>query len=174
MYARTSPKVLYVVPGLAWVSMAVAAWWLITQKQQLGRRVPWRYDLLGRPTAWHDTTAGALVAPIAIGACAVTCIAVGNWLLLRARHTSAPLVQRTLSVAEVMFATLAVEVALLPVMGTRLLVLTMCLGLPIAITAIAHADLAGDKRRRDEVGEELKRDHRPTGAVSQRARRPVA
>ena len=150
MHARTRPKALYVVPGLAWVSMAFAAWWLILQKQQWGPRVPWRYDLLGRPLAWHETTAGALVTPIAIGAGAIAFVAIGNWLLVHVTRKRPPLVQRTLSVAEVILATLATEIALLPAIGTRPLVLTLCLGLPIAIIAIAHADLVDAKQHRHE------------------------
>jgi len=150
MHARTSLKALYLVPGLAWVSMAFAAWWITLQKHQWGPRVPWRYDLFGRPLAWRDTTASALVTPIAIGAGAVAVVAIGNWLLVRTRRTRPPLVQRTLSVAEVILATLAIETALLPAIGTRPLVLTLSLGLPIALIAIARADLANDKHHRDE------------------------
>jgi hypothetical protein len=145
-----SPKALYVVPGLAWVSMALAAWWIILQRHQWGARVPWRYDLFGRPVAWHDTTAIALVAPIAIGAGVIAFVAIGNWLLVRTTRTRRPLVQRTLSVAEVVLATLAIETALLPAIGTRPVVLTACLGLPMALIAIAHADLANDKHHRHE------------------------
>jgi hypothetical protein len=135
--------------------MAFAACWLILQRHQFGSRI-WRYDLLGRPLAWHNTTASALVTPIAIGASAIAFVAVGNWLLLRVTHSTAPLVQRVLSVVEVVLGTLAVETALVPAIGTRPLVLTSCLGLPIALVAIAHADLARDKHRRDEVGEALR------------------
>jgi hypothetical protein len=157
MHARTSSKALFIVPGLAWLSMAFAAWWLVVERHQFGPRIPWRYDVFGRPLAWHDTTPSALVTPIAIGAVAVTVVALGNWFLRRtAQPTKPPVVQRTLSVAEIIVAVLAIETALLPAIGTRPLVLTACLGLPLVLIAIAHADLTGEKIHRDEVSEELR------------------
>jgi hypothetical protein len=136
--------------------MAVAAWWVIAERHQFGRHVPWRYDLVGRPVAWHAATPSALVTPIAIGAVAVTLVAVGNWFLRRSSRPARPPVQRILSLAEVIVATLAIETALLPAIGTRPLILTACLGLPLVLIAIAHADLVEDKQHRDEVREELR------------------
>ena len=150
MSLQSSARAVFIVPVVGWATMAVAALCLATQGRSFGPPIPWRFSVVGRATAWRVPTAGALVTPLAIGAAVLAVVALGHWLLPRAAHMPSPTLRRALTAAEVLVAILAIETALMPLVGARPVVLTALFSLPIALIALGRADLADDARRRRE------------------------